>query len=74
MKTTTQRTAEQKERVEIIRAINDEIAAGLEIRGVRWERAVYRAPTQSLQAALKHLQEARKIIQTVAGGANEGGW
>jgi hypothetical protein len=72
-KTITGRTQEQLERIAIIRAINDEVSAGLEIRHYRWERAVAHAPTQALQAALTHLQEARKIIQTVSGGATEGG-
>jgi len=74
MNTKAARTTEQNERVEIIRAINDEFSAGLEIRNARWERCVYRGNTASLQSALKHLQEARRIIQTVGGGANEGGW
>jgi plasmid stability protein len=66
MKTTTpKRTPEQNERVELVRGINDEVNAGLEIRAERWHRAVNGPHTQALQEALAHLKEARRIIQTV---------
>ena len=72
MKTTTpKRTPEQTERVELVRTINRLIGGGiannglLEIRDQRWHRAVWSAPTPTLQSIIDHLEAARALIKLV---------
>jgi hypothetical protein len=62
---TPKRTTEQTERVELIRAINTESESNdLQLRGVRWERAVFNGSTERLQQALAHLREARELLRS----------
>src|SRR4249920_1984812 len=60
---TPKRTTEQTERVEIIRAINAESESNdLQLRHMRWERAVAHAPASLLRDALQHLRAARALL------------